>query len=337
LYALALLVVAALSGMPLGGDALVAGAVALAGILLYSLLAAALGVLAANPLETVALRQTRPGPQWFYLLLASTYPLAFYAPSIRLTVVQVVLTALLALAFWQKALDRVPYLLEPADSPPPRVSLADGLLAALGFVVLQAPASLLLALTGLSPGAQVVLAFATSGAVVVGAALFLLRKVPGLLVVTGLLAPRAERRPAAWRALVPGLLAGVGAVLFASAYLAVIGRIGPLRPLIEGHPIREVRGLFALAVLAVLAAPLVEEFIFRGLVYQGLRRSFRPGFAAVASAALFALIHPGIMALPAFVLGVATALSFERTRRLLTPVAAHVAYNATLVAAGWVL
>ena len=54
-----------------------------------------------------------------------------------------VLTALVALALWQKARDRFPYLLDPSAAPPARVSLADGLIAALMFFVLQALIALL--------------------------------------------------------------------------------------------------------------------------------------------------------------------------------------------------
>ena len=48
-----------------------------------------------------------------------------------------ILTALVAMALWQKARDQFDYLLDPSASPPPRVSVADGLIAALLFFVLQ--------------------------------------------------------------------------------------------------------------------------------------------------------------------------------------------------------
>ncbi len=50
----------------------------------------------------------------------------------------IILTALLAIALWQKARDRSTYLLDPSASPPARVSVSDGLIAALMFFVLQA-------------------------------------------------------------------------------------------------------------------------------------------------------------------------------------------------------
>ena len=92
----------------------------------------------------------------------------------------------------------------------------------------------------------------------------------------------------------------------------------------------------------MLAAPLFEEFLFRVLVFQGMERSLRPPFAALGSAAIFAVIHPAISVVPVFILGVAAALSFRRTRLLWTAVAAHMVYSATavfakLAIARWVL
>ncbi len=84
-------------------------------------------------------------------------------------------------------------------------------------------------------------------------------------------------------------------------------------------------------LLAVVAAPLFEEYLFRGLVYKGMRRSMKPALAMVASAAIFAIVHPPAGFLPVFGLGIATAIAFERTGLLLAPILAHVVYNAAVV------
>jgi membrane protease YdiL (CAAX protease family) len=83
-----------------------------------------------------------------------------------------------------------------------------------------------------------------------------------------------------------------------------------------------------LLALVVIAAPLFEEFIFRGLLFSGFRRSIGALPAALASATVFALVHPVIAALPVFVLAVGAALVLERTRWLGAPIAAHMTYNA---------
>jgi membrane protease YdiL (CAAX protease family) len=82
----------------------------------------------------------------------------------------------------------------------------------------------------------------------------------------------------------------------------------------------------------VLAAPIFEEFIFRGQVFGGLRRSLPAWQATAASAALFAVIHPPLAMAPVFVLGLCTAVAAERSKSLLAPMVAHALYNAGMLA-----
>jgi ABC-2 type transport system permease protein len=88
---------------------------------------------------------------------------------------------------------------------------------------------------------------------------------------------------------------------------------------------------FWLILLTIIAAPVFEEFIFRGLVFRGLQRTTGPTLAVVGSAALFALVHPPIAIIPVFGLGIAAAISFERTGFLLAPIIAHCVYNASVI------
>jgi membrane protease YdiL (CAAX protease family) len=86
-----------------------------------------------------------------------------------------------------------------------------------------------------------------------------------------------------------------------------------------------------LALLAVCAAPIFEEFIFRGLIFGGLRRSLGLTASALASAAIFAIVHPAVSVIPVFGLGIGAALVYERTRYLLGPMVVHGVYNAAIV------
>jgi hypothetical protein len=86
-----------------------------------------------------------------------------------------------------------------------------------------------------------------------------------------------------------------------------------------------------LLVLVVAAAPVFEEFIFRGLIFGGLRRTLGLAVSVLASAAIFALVHPPIAVIPVFGLGVVAALVYDRTRLLIGPMAAHAVYNAAVV------
>ncbi len=82
--------------------------------------------------------------------------------------------------------------------------------------------------------------------------------------------------------------------------------------------------------LAVIVAPVFEEFFFRGFAYPALkyRMGIWPAIAIVS--ALFATVHfhlPSIV--PLFVLAVALVLAYEWTGSILVPVTMHAVFNLT--------
>jgi membrane protease YdiL (CAAX protease family) len=98
--------------------------------------------------------------------------------------------------------------------------------------------------------------------------------------------------------------------------------LGPLKP----------PDLVAAVLLAVVVAPLVEEFIFRGFLY-GVTKKFAGPWAAMATSGLiFAAIHQNLPALPAyFLLACGLTLAYERTGSIWTPIAMHVLFNSITV------
>jgi ABC-2 type transport system permease protein len=79
--------------------------------------------------------------------------------------------------------------------------------------------------------------------------------------------------------------------------------------------------------LAVCAAPLFEEFIFRGIIFKGLARTWSLPIAMIASAAIFAIVHPPISVAPVFFLALVTSFIYSRTNLLIAPMVAHAVYN----------
>jgi membrane protease YdiL (CAAX protease family) len=88
----------------------------------------------------------------------------------------------------------------------------------------------------------------------------------------------------------------------------------------------------AVLALAIVIAPLAEEFIFRGYLY-GVARKYGGRWCAIGTTSLlFAAIHlhaPSFAGL--FLLGCLLALLYERTRRLWVPVVAHMSFNTVSV------
>ena len=83
-----------------------------------------------------------------------------------------------------------------------------------------------------------------------------------------------------------------------------------------------------LAALIVVAAPLAEEILFRGVLFGWLRRhvSFWP--SAFASALVFSLLHMIVEVIPPTIaLGLVFAWMYERSGSLWTPIAVHMLHN----------
>ena len=82
--------------------------------------------------------------------------------------------------------------------------------------------------------------------------------------------------------------------------------------------------------LLCVAAPILEELIFRGFAYAGLRRRFTPAGAAVISAAIFTAVHvdaPAGGQLIVFAMGILLANLYERERTLWPCIVAHAIHN----------
>jgi membrane protease YdiL (CAAX protease family) len=299
----------------------------LLGVPVYALIAACLGVIGSNPLDQDVQRRVRPRQAYLYMILASLYAYTIYASTHWQRFSLLTLTGLLAFALWQKARDQLPYLLDPVSLPPPRASLADGLIAGQIFFVLQALLALALRGSDLSAGLVTLIAFTVGGGLTYGIMRLYYWKrrvlgVPGLL-----------KGAPAGRSLAAGILFGGLAAAGGLLYLVLVHQTGllPTRGFETVDVERET--LLWIFLLAVVFAPIFEEFIFRGLIFGGLRRSFGLVASVLGSAAVFAVVHPPFSVAPVFLLGVCTALAYEKTRGLLAPILTHAVYNAVLLAA----
>ena len=141
----------------------------------------------------------------------------------------------------------------------------------------------------------------------------------------------------------PMLIAALAGVILGGLYmLATLGIPVPdnVRPGLMG---RAILGggwtLFMWVILALVIAPPVEEFVFRGMLWTGLRRSWGPLLSGVVVTALFVALHlpeawgyaPAIVAIGAMgVLALAMRIS---SRSLIPPILVHTGYNAVIVAA----
>jgi ABC-2 type transport system permease protein len=301
-------------------------AIVLVGVPIFAVIATALGVFGCDPLATEVHRRIRLTYSYLYMLLVSLYVYAVYASTIWQRAATVILTALLALALWQKARDRFDYLLDPTASPPARVSVSDGLIAALMFFVVQALVIVFFQVGKFDiPAAQIIwIAFCTAGAITYGAIRFVYWRTKTAGV------PRSVG-PGLPRALLVGVAGGIVASVAGLAYIEIAASVD----LLSIPRATQVADRLWLGGLAIAAAPVFEEFIFRGLIFGGLRRSLGPAAATLASAAIFAIVHPPMSAIPVFFMAICAAVVYERTKVLAAAMAVHAVYNAAVLGFQW--
>lgn len=152
---------------------------------------------------------------------------------------------------------------------------------------------------------------------------------------------------AVYMAGLPILLVGVViSIGLSKIFLSVTGEAPE-----PSHPIQDAlgSGMFALVcvyMVATVAAPIVEEIMFRGVLFRYLRSVSGPlgwvmsfAIAALTSSFIFAAIHPqGIVFIPVLgALGVAFCIGREWRGSILTPIVAHALNNGIVITLNVVL
>ncbi len=138
-------------------------------------------------------------------------------------------------------------------------------------------------------------------------------------------------KPVSAKSVVAG--AGIGTAM----YILVVGVLMnlPLSESMINSYADSATGLFTQsAILAIIgnvfAAPIIEEVIFRGLLFDRLKKAMPVGFAMVLSSATFGLMHGQIIwVCYATVVGLFLAYIYHKTGSILPTIAAHMFLNGT--------
>lgn len=139
---------------------------------------------------------------------------------------------------------------------------------------------------------------------------------------------RALRTGLGW-----GVLAWLGSTIVAALVVALLTALGrPPEPEAAERAIAQLDPIIV-AFAVVVLAPIAEEAFFRGIVFNAWLREGGRRWAYIGSSALFAAVHLSLVtALPIFLLGLALAWVYDRTRSLLAPIAMHATVNGISVA-----
>lgn len=87
-------------------------------------------------------------------------------------------------------------------------------------------------------------------------------------------------------------------------------------------------GIAFFAITAAVVAPLAEETFFRGFLLQGIGKRLKFAWAAIISAAIFAIVHLSPSGLvPIFILGMMLAWLYNKTQSIWPCIIVHAVYN----------
>lgn len=122
----------------------------------------------------------------------------------------------------------------------------------------------------------------------------------------------------------------VAAILTVALVLAKLG-VSFERSAVQemaAESVRNAASVIAFAAMASVVAPILEETLFRGLLFTALREWLGFWPAGMVSAACFAMMHAPASRLPTAVLGMALARMYERSGSLVPAIGAHALHNA---------
>lgn len=87
--------------------------------------------------------------------------------------------------------------------------------------------------------------------------------------------------------------------------------------------------------LMLIVAPIAEEYLVRGFIYEQLCRGWGFRLAWIGQAVIFAVMHGTLVhAIPTFLTGLFLALVYERTGDLAWSIGFHMAYNLLALTVG---
>ena len=107
-----------------------------------------------------------------------------------------------------------------------------------------------------------------------------------------------------------------------------VGGPGSAIPFTGGETATSTVNFFVLVLSTVVIAPVVEELVFRGVIFQRMRDNHGFLISAAVSAAAFGIVHFNLMqGLFGFCMGMVFAFIYDRYHRLTASIAAHMAVN----------
>lgn len=225
---------------------------------------------------------------------------------------------------------------DPPEAFPVPFTVLDGLGLVMWTIVAQILVFTPLVAAGFEPddGPATLVVFAVTQ-------IFTLFGAAGYLAARGRLSWRSlgPVRPA-WRHVGIGLGIGVAGLVIVYTLLVMVQQIAgpveaPEQSVLESSTAGGLSTVLSI-VVAVLLAPVIEEFVFRGVLFQSLRRKLGLWPGLVLSGLAFALVHfevtQPLFSFALLILGIWLAAAFHRTGSIIVPILGHATFNGVTIA-----
>ena len=259
------------------------------------------------------------GRAWATQLGTFTFAIGILTGQWSVAVAGIVYSYVTAAAMWQNFRARLPFLYDPWSERLPQAPTLMHAMIAISVLVEGGAV-----LTGV-----IAVVVGRGGIAAVQAVIYAACAVATSLVVARFLARRGVRPSEVWcwdqenraaarfvSSLLTGIGLGLALGLFGRSYLSLLHHLPAAAEILDRSKaqMETIPYLYASTLMiAVLIAPVAEEYLFRGLLYRALDREWGGWPAVGGSAAFFAIYHPFLSWLPVFVVGVANAVIFKRT------------------------
>lgn len=263
-----------------------------------------------------------------------SFAIGLFTSNWSLVVAALVMNATFAFALWTSLRDHLDFLFDPDSEPPPvPPTPLSALIAVVAYLELMAIlTSSMTQIAGTpSPAGWLISSVLCGGLVAFYVWRWSRRYSVGFLDI--LIPQRMRHSTLGWASL--GLMGGGLLGLAAVAYVDWLETwLSPeLRQQITLS--RSLLGqsgamLWSLGLMFVVAAPVIEEYLFRGLLFRAFAHERSLRTAVLLSSAFFAVIHPMLAWPPVFLVGAGAALLFARAGNLLPAIMFHATYNAVV-------
>ena len=257
---------------------------------------------------------------YFYMLLASMFAqsVLFGMPGSEIS--GPILFGFLAYALWQDNKRTINYYMDPDYLPPRELSAKNSMIWCILFFGAQSIVFMIVFMTNQNASLlTMTISNVIASVIIAGAAAYWYRK--GIL-------PSIEfknRSPVSKEKIVGAVsLCAVVFIGFAWLYLKFLKATFPDLP----YQTLDADDRIYFFILAVVSAPLIEEYLFRRLLLVALLRNLSPKIAIISCALIFAAVHPITSFPPVFCLGLGASWIYWKSGSLWAPIALHAIYNA---------